>query len=76
MGRVPKRDGRKCRAIFGYLGSNMYNKKRCRDDAGDRMIEGWEQLVKTAASTVLGNKSMVCNRAVRWWDEEVEELLE
>ena len=47
-----------------------------RDDAGARIIiEGWEQLVKTTASKVIGKKLIVCNRAVKWWDEEVKEAI-
>ena len=40
-----------------------------RDDAGARIIEGWEQLVKTTARKVIGKNLIVCNRAVKWWDE-------
>ena len=36
-----------------------------RDNAGARIIEGWEQLVKTTASRVIGKKLIVCNRAVK-----------
>ena len=46
-----------------------------RDNAGARIIEGWEQLVKTTASRVIGKKLIVCNRAVKWWDEEVREAI-
>ena len=44
-----------------------------RDNAGARIIEGWEQMVKTTASEVIQKKLIVCNRAVKWWDEEVKE---
>ena len=37
------------------------------------MMEGWERLVKTTASNVLGKALVVCNRAIKWWDEEVKE---
>ena len=43
-----------------------------KDIAGTRIIHGLEQLVKTAASKVLMNELIICNRAVKWWDEEVE----
>ena len=46
-----------------------------RDSAGARIIEGWEQLVKTTASKVIGKKLIICNRAVKWWDEEVKEAI-
>ena len=32
-------------------------------------------MVKTTASKVIGMKLRVCNRAVKWWDEEVEEAI-
>ena len=39
-----------------------------RGRAGDRIIEGWEQLVdvKNTASKVIGIKLIICNRAVKW----------
>ena len=46
-----------------------------RDNAGARIIEGREQLVKTAASKVVGKKLIVFNRAVKWWDEELKEAI-
>ena len=46
-----------------------------RDRAGAKIIEGWEQLVKNTASKVVGKKLIVWNRAVKWWDEEVEEAV-
>ena len=42
-----------------------------RDRAGAKIIEEWEQLVKTTASKAIGKELIVCNRAVKWWDEEV-----
>ena len=33
-------------------------------------MEGWEQLIKTAASKLIGKKLIVCNRAVKWPDAE------
>ena len=46
-----------------------------RDSAGARIMEGWQQLVKTTASKVIGKKLIVCNRAVQWWDEEAKEAV-
>ena len=46
-----------------------------RDDAGARIKEGLEESVKTTASNVVGEKLRVCNRAVKWWDEEVNEAI-
>ena len=39
-----------------------------------RIIEEWEQLVETTASNVIGEKLIVCNRAVKWWDEVKEAI--
>ena len=46
-----------------------------RDQAGSRIIEGWEKLVNTTASRVLGRKLIVCKRAVKWWDEEIKQAI-
>ena len=46
-----------------------------RDSAGDRIIRGWKQLVKNTANEVIGKKLIICNRAVKWWDEEVKEAM-
>ena len=35
----------------------------------------WGPLFKDTASKVNGNKLIVCNRAVKWWDGEVEEAI-
>ena len=45
------------------------------DRAGAKIIEGWEQFVKTAASNFIGKKLIVCNRDVKWWDDEVKEAI-
>ena len=50
------------------------NNEKERGNAGARIIEGWEQLVKTTASILIGKKLKVCNRAAKWWDEEVKEV--
>ena len=55
------------------IGTTKYDIER--DNAGARIIEGWEQLVKTTASKVIGKKLIVCNRAAKWWDEEVKEAI-
>ncbi|CAM9963467.1 unnamed protein product, partial [Sphacelaria rigidula] len=38
-------------------------------------MEGWEQMVKNTASEVIGRKLIVCNRAVKRWDDEVKEAI-
>jgi len=49
--------------------------ERERDRAGAKIIEIWEHLVKTTASKVIGKKLIVCNKAVKWWDDEVKEAI-
>ena len=58
MARVPRRDGQKCKAIFRAVGNNRYNTESFieRDNAGARIIEGCEQLVKTTANKVIPGK--------------------
>lgn len=34
-----------------------------RDNARARTMKGWEQLIKTTASIVVGKELIVCNRA-------------
>ena len=46
-----------------------------RDSAGDRIIKEWEHLIKNTASKVIGKKLIICNRAVKWWEEEVKEAI-
>ena len=44
-----------------------------RDSAGDRIKEGWEQVVNNTASKVIGKKLITCSRAVKWWSEGAKE---
>ena len=37
-----------------------------RDNAGDRIIEGWEQLLKNTANKVIGKNLIMCSTAVEW----------
>ena len=37
-----------------------------RDNAGDRIIKGWEQLLKNTANKVIGKNLIMCSRAVEW----------
>ena len=46
-----------------------------RNGAGAKIIEEWEQLVKDTACKVVGKKLIICNRAVKWWSEEVKEAI-
>ena len=32
-------------------------------------------MIKTTAIEVIGKKLIVCNRAVKWWDEKVKKAL-
>ena len=54
----------------GTVGTEME-----RNRAGAKIIEGWEQLVKDTACKVIGKKLILCNKAVKWWDEEVKEAI-
>ena len=56
--------------LFENIGTTENDTER--DGAGDRIIEGWEQLVKNTATKVIGKKLMICNTAVKSWDEEVK----
>ena len=63
------------------MGSEMCIRDRVgtemeRNRAGAKIIEGWEQLVKDTACKVIGKKLILCNKAVKWWDEEVKGLSE
>ena len=46
-----------------------------RDSAGDRIIEGWEQLVKNTANEVIRKKLIIFSRYVKWWDEGVKKAI-
>ena len=35
------------------------------------VVEEWEQVVKKVAKAEVGEKVVVCGRAVRWWDDEM-----
>ena len=39
-------------------------------------VEKWEQVVKKVASAEVGEKVIVCGRAVRWWDDEIKQKIE
>ncbi|MEP5533687.1 hypothetical protein [Ekhidna sp.] len=74
-GRVPRRDGQKCREIFravGRIGTTRNDIER--DDAGARIIDGWEYWSRPQQLAV-GKKLIACNRAVKWWDEQVKEAM-
>ena len=43
-----------------------------RGRARDRIIEGWERLLKNTARKVIGKNLITRNRGVKWWDEEVK----
>ena len=35
----------------------------------------WEEVVSRVARDVIGKKRIVCGRSVRWWDEELREMV-
>ncbi|MEP1953909.1 MAG: hypothetical protein ABJJ26_03135 [Algoriphagus sp.] len=45
-----------------------------RDYAGARIIDGWEYWSRPQQLAV-GKKLIACNRAVKWWDEQVKEAM-
>ena len=36
----------------------------------------WESIVNRVAKNVVGEKAIVCGRAVRWWDDEIKTNIE
>ena len=40
------------------------------------VVEEWEQVVKKVARAEVGEKVVVCGRAVRWWDDEIKQKIE
>ena len=40
------------------------------------VVEEWEQVVKKVAKVEVGEKVVVCGRAVRWWDDEIKQKIE
>ena len=77
---------RETKENFSELLENIGTTKNVieRDNARASIIEGWEPLVKTTASKVIGNKLIVCNRGCRdiwcvlrglvWWSYAVVSL--
>lgn len=49
------------------------NTETGRDRARYKIMGGWGESVKTTTSRVTGKELIVCNRAVKWWDEGVAE---
>ena len=47
-----------------------------RDLLGHALIQevlnAWEKRVTKVAKTVIGEKTVVCGRSIRWWDEEIQ----
>ena len=37
--------------------------------------EGWESVVNRVAKCELGEKMIVCGRAARWWDEQINDKI-
>ena len=62
----PTRDGKNAAQFSELLESIGTTKNDTkRDSAGAKFMEGWEQVVKTTASRVIGEKLIVCNGAVK-----------
>ena len=56
-------------------GVSTVDTKMESDQVGTKVIEGWEQLVKTTATTTILKKLIVCNGAVERRDEKVQEAI-
>ena len=39
------------------------------------VVQDWEDTVKRVASKEIGEKVIVCGKAVRWWDGEIKEKI-
>ena len=39
------------------------------------VVQDWEETVKRVASKEIGEKVIVCGKAVRWWDGEIKEKI-
>ena len=64
--REMKKNAVQFSVLLESIGTTKNDKER--DSAGARIIEGWEQLVKTTARRVIG-KLIVYSRELKWWDE-------
>ena len=40
-----------------------------------KTLSEWEKVVSRVARDVFGKKRIVCGRSVRWWDEELREMV-
>ena len=40
-----------------------------------RMASKWEKVVDKAASIALDHKLVICGRSVKWWDDELRQLV-
>ena len=36
------------------------------------VLNAWRKCVTKVAKTVIGEKTVVCGRSTRWWDEEIK----
>ena len=52
--------------------SKTENDTERADSSGAQIIQEWDKLVNNLASIVTGKKLTICDRAVKWWDEEAE----
>ena len=48
-----------------------------REELVSEVLEGWESIVKRVAKAEVGEKVVVCGRAVRWWgDKKIKAKIE
>ena len=55
----------KSKIVRGMKGQELVNK----------IVMDWEIVVNRVAKCELGEKMIVCNRAARWWDEQIKDKM-
>ena len=44
-------------------------------DLVNEVLKEWESIVNRVAKREVGDKTIVCGRAARWWDNEIKEKI-
>ena len=44
-------------------------------DLANEVLKEWESIVKRVAQREVADKTIVCGRAARWWDNETKEKI-
>ena len=45
------------------------------DQLVQQVVHEWEDIVNRTAKSVVGEKTIVCGKSVRWWDNEIKDKL-